>query len=135
LHWYHAGNGPEILRKHNLTAKGNNTLFIGSEGMLLCGFDSHMLYPEEKFAAFKRPDKSIPDSPGFYKEWVNACKGGEPATCHFGYSGPLTEAVLLSNVAYRAQGTFDWDADTLKTAGNERAQSLIREPYRKGWEL
>jgi hypothetical protein len=47
----------------------------------------------------------------------------------------LSEAVLLANVAYRAGEGFDWDAQNLKTVGNPQAQSLIREEYRKGWDL
>ncbi|MCE9547032.1 MAG: gfo/Idh/MocA family oxidoreductase, partial [Planctomycetia bacterium] len=82
---------------------------------------------------FKAPEKTVPDSPGFYKEWISACRGGQPATCNFDYAGPLAEAVLLGNVAYRAGG-FDWDAKELKTVGNDKAQALIREAFRKGWE-
>jgi hypothetical protein len=134
LHWYHAKSGPEILQQKGLPAGGNNTLFLGSEGMLLCGFSSRKLYPEEKFADFQAPDKFIPASPGFYREWVDACRGGAPATCNFDYTGPMTETVLLGNVAYRAQGGFDWDADKLVAVGNEAAQRLIRTPYRQGWE-
>ena len=135
LHWYHAANGPEILAKHNLPAKGNNNLFIGSKGMLLCGFGGRQLLPKEKFADVPAPEPFIPDSPGFHQEFVQACKGGPPATCAFDYSGPLAETVILGNVAYRAGG-FDWDAKTLTTtAANPAAKQLIREEYRKGWSL
>ncbi len=135
LHWYHSKSGPDILREKGLPAGGNNTLFIGSEGMLLCGFSKRKLYPEEKFADFKEPEQSIPDSPGFYREWLDACRGGEPATCNFDYSGPMAETVLLGNVAYRVQGSFGWDAANLQTSGNDAAQQLIRTPFRKGWEV
>jgi len=135
LHWYHAAKGPEILRELNLSESGNNTLFIGTEGMLLCGFGKHKLLPEDKFADSQPPSRSIPDSPGFYEEWLAACKGGEPATCSFAYSGPLTETVLLGNVAYRASGSFQWDAETLSVTGNDEAARLIRTPYRKGWHV
>jgi len=135
LHWYHAAKGPEILRELNLSESGNNTLFIGTEGMLLCGFGKHKLLPEDKFADSQPPSRSIPDSPGFYAEWLAACKGGEPATCSFAYSGPLTETVLLGNVAYRAAGSFRWDAETLSVTGNDEAARLIRTPYRKGWHV
>ena len=134
LHWYHSASGPEILREHKISARGANTVFVGSEGLLVCGFGSHQLYPQEKFQDLKRPERSIPDSPGFYKEWLQACRGGEPATCHFGYSGPLTETVLLANVAYRAGG-FNWDAKTLTAAGNDRVAPLLREPIRAGWDV
>lgn len=131
LHWYHGA--PEILKQKGLSAKGNNTLFIGDKGMLLCGFDNRELLPREKFVDFQPPQPSIPDSPGFHQEWINACRGGEAATCHFDYSGPLTETVLLGNVAYRAGG-FDWNAQALQ-ASTPAAQDLIRESYRKGWEV
>lgn len=132
LHWYHGA--PEILTQHGLSAKGNNTLFIGEKGMLLCGFDQRTLLPEEKFESFEAPTAFVPDSPGFHNEWVKACRGEEPATCFFDYSGPLAETVLLGNVAYRAGG-FDWDAATLNTGDNSQAAALIREKYRKGWEI
>ena len=133
LHWYHTAKGPEILRERNLSEKGNNTLFVGSRGMLLCGFGSRELLPKEKFADFKAPAPSVPDSPGFYEEFVAACKGGKPATCQFDYSGPLAEAVILGNVAYRAGG-FAWDAATLTPQGNAAAAAMMREPFRDGWK-
>ena len=83
LNWYHANSGPEILKKHGLSPAGNNTLFIGSEGMLLCGFSKRKLLPESNFPgdkpAAKLDIKRIPDSPGFYREWTAAIRGGRPA--------------------------------------------------------
>lgn len=132
LHW--SQGAPDILQQHGLSAKGNNTLFIGDNGMLLCGFGKLQLLPEENFAEFKAPTPFIPDSPGFHNEWISACKGGEPATCNFDYSGPLAETVLLGNVAYRSGG-FDWNSDALTTGTNSDAQALIRESYRSGWDI
>ncbi|MCA9248147.1 MAG: Gfo/Idh/MocA family oxidoreductase [Planctomycetales bacterium] len=134
LHWYHTGSGPAILAEKNLPRKGN-TLFIGSEGMLLCGFGEHMLYPEEKNEEYKSLDSTIPKSPGFHKEWIAACKGGDPATCHFDYSGPLTETVLLGNVSYRVGEKLVWDAEAAKVTNTSAANELIRPVYRKGWEI
>ncbi len=134
LHWSHAKNGPDIVRQHNLSAENNNTLFIGSAGMLLCGFDQLKLYPEEHFSTYQPPGQSIPDSPGFYQEWTQACKGGRQTTCHFDYSGPLTETVLLGNVAYRAGSEFTWDATHLKTRGNASAQPYVHSEFRNGWD-
>ena len=134
LHWYHAAKGPDILRKHGLSDKGSNTLFIGSKGMLLCGFDKRELLPKEKFEAFQAPEPTVPDSPGFHKEFIEACKGGKAATCAFDYSGPMAETVLLGNVAYRVGG-FEWDAQTLTPKGNAAATALIHEAFRPGWEV
>ena len=117
-----------------ISAKGNNTLFIGEKGMLLCGFSKRQLLPQDQFAEFQAPEPFIPNSPGFHREWIDFCKGGKPATCHFGYSGPMAETVLLGNVAYRALSEFDWDAQKLK-AGSGIAQRLIKEDYAQGWAV
>jgi predicted dehydrogenase len=134
LHWYHAKSGPPILKEQGLSDKGMNTLFIGKDGMLLTGFGKYKLLPEEKFASYETPAKSIPDSPGFYNEWFDSIRGGTPATCDFDYSGPLSETVLLANTAYRAGSGFDWNAETLSTGGNKQADALIRTEFRKGWD-
>jgi predicted dehydrogenase len=139
LHWSHGA--PQILNdigarengKYSLE-KNNNTLFIGSEGMLICSFGSRRLLPESRFADVQPPPRTIADSPGFHQEWVNACKGEGPSTCDFSYSGPLAETVLLGNVAYRAGG-FDWDAAHMSTGSNKDAHALLKTQYRKGWEV
>ncbi|MEC9094632.1 MAG: Gfo/Idh/MocA family oxidoreductase [Planctomycetota bacterium] len=134
LFWAQAKKGPDILRKKGLSPNGNNTLFIGEKGMLLCGFSKRQLLPEDQFADYQAPEPFVPNSPGFHKEWTDSCKGGQAASCHFGYSGPMAETVLLGNVAYRALSEFDWDAENLK-AGSAIAQRLIKEDYAKGWEV
>lgn len=132
LHWMQGV--PSIVKEKGI--KGANTLFIGTKGMLSCSFGNPKLLPQEKFKDFKAPEQFIPDSPGFHNEWILAAKGAEtPATCNFDYSGPMAETVLLANIAYRAGGGFDWDSKNLKTGTNTKAQALIREEYRKGWEI
>lgn len=133
LHWSHGE--PPILTQLGLDSKGMNNLFLGSQGMLLCGFGSHKLLPEEKFKDYQPPAPVLPRSPGFYNEWFQACKGGPPASCHFDYTGPMTETILLGNVAFRAGGGFDWNAAELKPSGNPKAESYLRSPFRKGWEI
>lgn len=132
LHWYHGT--PAILAEKGLSGKGNNTLFIGEKGMLLCGFSQLSLLPADQYAGFTAPDQFIPDSPGFHNEWISACRGGEAATCNFDYSGPMAETVLLGNVAFRTGG-FSWDPKGLSTGDNAAAQKLIRDSYRPGWEV
>lgn len=134
LHWSQAKKGPAILKEKGIRLKGANTLFIGSKGMLLTGFGSHKLFPEKTFEGFKAPAPFVPDSPGFHLEWIDACKGGTPATCNFDYSGPLSETVLLGNTAYRAGGGFDWDASSLTAKGNDNAKQYLYSKFRKGWE-
>ncbi len=135
LHWNHTNKTPEIMKENSIPRDGNN-LFVGTEGFLLCGFNNRELYPKEKFADFEEPEQTIPSSPGFRKEWINACKGGEPATCNFDYTGPLSETVLLGNTAYRAgQKEFDWKWKSMEAVDCPEAEPLIRPTYREGWEM
>ncbi len=126
---------PPILKHLGVDGAGMNNLFIGTEGMLVCGFDRHRLLPQDKFHDFKQPASTLPPTPGFYKEWFNACKGGEPASCNWGYSAPMAETVLLANIAYRIQGEFTWDAAKLKATGNAAVEKYLRSEFRKGWEV
>jgi len=103
--------------------------------MLIADYGRHQLLPEEKFADFKRPDPFIPDSIGHHREWVEACKTGGPTTCNFDYSGALTEAALLCNVALRTGKKLTWDAKKLKAIGCPEADVFLRREYRKGWTL
>ena len=132
LHWSHGK--PADLDERKIPTSGANTVFIGSKGILTCDFGQYKLLPESEFADFTPPEPSIPASPGFHNEWIAACRGEGPATCYFDYAGPLAETVLLGNVAYRAGG-FDWGPRTLTAKGNEKAQPLLREAYRSGWEV
>ncbi|NCY03009.1 MAG: gfo/Idh/MocA family oxidoreductase [Planctomycetia bacterium] len=135
LHWYQGL--PPILADKGIgaaMAKGKNTLFIGTKGMLICGFEAWKLLPDEAFAGFTGPEQTIPKSPGFHREWIDACRGGPPATCNFAYTGPLAESVLLANIAYRVQGGFDWDATGMKS-NRDDVNAMLRRAYRRGWEV
>jgi predicted dehydrogenase len=147
LHWYQAKGGPDILKEYGLSAGGKNNLFIGTKGMLLCGFDDRVLLErdgngdwvtkltQKDAMGFDVPAKTVPDSPGFHKEFLNACKGDVAVpTCHFGYTGPLSETVLLANAAYRSQSSFDWDYKTMTCKNAPAAQAHIKPTYKKGWE-
>ena len=118
------------------------SLLVGSKGTLYSPDDyggTSIWLPKDKFGAdwlkeFK-PTVQIPRSPGHHAEWIRACKGGEPAMSNFNYSGPLTEFVLLGNVAIRAQKKLEWDAVNLKAKNCPEADQYIKREYRKGWSL
>jgi predicted dehydrogenase len=135
VHWYQGL--PPVLAERGIDSKlaeKKNTLFIGTDGMLICGFDAWSLLPAEKFAGYEGPKQTIPKSPGFHREWLDACRGGTPATCNFDSTGPLSECVLLANIAYRVQGEFDWDAAAMKSSRDD-VNTLLRRQYRRGWEV
>ncbi len=140
MKWYDGGKRPDLLAGYK-DAEGQpldpdrGQLFVGSEGMILSSYSEHMLLPVEKFAGFKRPDPSIPRSPGHHQEWIDAIKSGGTANCNFDYSGALTEAVLLGVVAYRSGEAIEWDAPSLRITNSPAAQQLVHKEYRKGWTL
>ncbi|MEP0843252.1 MAG: Gfo/Idh/MocA family oxidoreductase, partial [Phycisphaerae bacterium] len=145
LTWYHGGKRPRRLtdpaefgldkRDFHDMDRGDGVMFVGSKGVLLANYDRYALLPGADFKDFKPPRPWIPPSPGHHREWVDACKGGPAALCHFGYAGLLTEAVLLGNVAYRVGKPIEWDHENLKAVNAPDADRFIRHEYRKEWKL
>jgi predicted dehydrogenase len=133
--WYQGTMKAECLQERQIPPWGSGVLFVGSKGMLLSDYGRHLLLPEKEFADFRRPPKSIPDSIGHHAEWLRACKTGAPTTCPFQYSGRLTEANHLGNVAYRAGKRIEWDARTLRIRNAPEAEQLLGREYRAGWKL
>jgi predicted dehydrogenase len=135
LTWYQGVDKPEPWKSGAIPRWDSGVLFIGSRGMLLADYGRNVLLPEKDFRDFKRPEPFIAKSLGHHAEWVNACKTGAPTTCAFAYSGWLTEANHLGNVAYRAGRKLDWDPVKLYARNAPEAEGFIRREYRKGWTL
>ena len=135
LTWYQGTMKPEIWTKGEIPQWPNGVLFVGDKGMLIADYGKHALLPEEKFKAFTRPPESIPKSIGHYAEWIQACKTGSPTTCHFGYSGWLTEANHLGNVACRVGKKLEWDAVKMRATNAPEAEPFLKRAPRKGWKL
>ena len=135
LHWYQGVMKPKAIAEGKIPPWGSGVLSVGDKGMLLADYAKHVLLPEEKLTDFKAPEPFIPKSKGHYQEWIHACKTGEPTTCNFLYSGPLTIANHLGNVAYRAGAKLEWDPMNLKAKNCPAAAPFIRREYRQGWAL
>jgi len=135
LTWYQGTVKPEIWKQNGIPQWNNGVLFIGKKGMLLSDYGKHVLLPEKEFADLRRPPQSIPPSLGHHQEWINACKTGAPTTCHFGYSGSLTEANHLGNVAYRVGKKIEWDSGSLRIRNAPEAETFLQQEYRDGWSL
>ena len=131
--WYDGNMIPRSVAGHRVP--GSGVMFIGSEGQMFADYGRYKLYPQENFVGFKPPKPSIPRSIGHHAEWIKACKDGSPTTCNFDYSGALSEAVLLGNVAFRTGEPLDWDAKHLKVINTSKADQYIRKEYREGWEV
>jgi predicted dehydrogenase len=135
LTWCQGTQKPAPWTEGKVPRWSDGVLFVGSRGMLLADYGKHQLLPEKEFADFQRPPKVIPDSIGHHAEWIHACKTGAPTTCPFSYSGLLTEANHLGNVAYRAGKHIEWDANNLRLPNAPDAEHLLGREYRPGWTL
>jgi predicted dehydrogenase len=137
LTWYHGVEGPDLSGKVRHAGFPSGVLFEGAKGSLVSHYTDHRLLPEDRFRDFTRPPATIPRSIGHHREWVEAIRRGGTTTCNFAYSGLVSEAVLLGNVAYRAGARLNWDGKTgrvTNSAAKAAAQYLQRE-YRRGWTL
>ncbi len=135
LTWHQGEDKPQLWMDNKIPQWANGVLFIGDKGMLLADYSKNVLLPEDKFKDFQPPAPSIPVSLGHHKEWIHACKTGAPTTCNFDYSGALTEANHLGNVAYRVGKKIAWDPVKLECPGTPEAAKFIKRQYRKGWEF
>ena len=110
------------------------SMFLGEKGaILLPHVAMPLLLPLKQFAETKI--EAAPDG-NHYHLFVDACLGGAPTTAHFGYAGPLTEAVLLGTLANRFPGEeLACNPTTLSIPNHQQANSLLRRNYRKGFEV
>jgi predicted dehydrogenase len=140
LTWYEGTRPPrpeDLADDRQMPGEGG-AILIGSKGKIMCGVygEGPRLFPESKMKEAKLPEKTLPRVNGSHEQdWVRACKSGQPAGADFSYSGPLTEACLLGNVAKRMDARIEWDAANLKITNLPEANRYVRTEYRKGWSL
>lgn len=140
LTWYDGGLKPprpaELEQGRQLGDGG--LLYIGDKGKILDG----RIIPETKMQDYKLPPKRLPRSIGHYEEWIEACKGGKPAGSNFSVAGPLTEVVLLGNIAIRAElretlkrQKLLWDAEKKEFSNLPEANAFLKKSYREGFSM
>lgn len=136
LKW-HAGNDRpvEALASRGLQDWGNGVLFVGDDGWLISNYDRHLIGPEARRAAWRAPAPFLVPSPGHHREWLDACARRTQPSTAFAYAAPLTETVLLANVALRAARgkQLTWDAGTMRT-DDAAANALLAAPARAGFD-
>ena len=144
----------------------NGVILVGEKGVMTCGTyginpriylnNGDKIEMPEDFAA----ENSYKDMPNFghQKLWVEAIKAGyeskehKALTSSFDYAGPLTETVLMGNLAIRSfsmpsgknqrgRYTYDgrkklmWDGQNMTITNFESANQFVKREYRKGWSL
>ncbi len=157
---------PEIIpADHDIGGSGsrNGVMIIGSKGIISTNInDSSPLMPKLYLKNGKTefgPEVEKGDEPeyGHQRKWVDACKAGFNSSEHraltssFDYAGPMTETVLMGNLAIRSymlskknsKGKLEfygrkkllWDGDKMRITNFEEANQFVGRTYRKGWEV
>jgi hypothetical protein len=115
----------------------DGSLFIGDKGMITTGTygEQTRLLPVERMRDYKFPPQYLTRSPGHYRDWIRACKGGEAACSNFNVASPFVEWMLLGVIALRTEGKIEWDPVKMKVTNNAQANKYIKPTFRKGWSL
>jgi hypothetical protein len=146
LHWYDGGLKPPRPAdlSPEVTLRPEGSCYVGDKGVLLLGGtgggsrlaeEGGGLLPAEKFKDFTPPPKTLKRTPGHYLEWIQAAKGGPPASCNFEFASLLAETALLGVVSQRTGRHLTWDADNMRFTNDTEANQYINPPYREGWSL
>ena len=118
-------------------ADANGSLFIGEKGFITTGTygENTRLVPVERMRDYKWPAELLTRSPGHYRDWIRAAKGGDPACSNFSIAGPFTEWILVGTLALRFPGKIEWDSAKMRVTNVPEANQLIKPKFRKGWSF
>ena len=123
---------------NRLANRGSNgSLFVGNKGLITTGTygEGTRLLPASKMEDYEAPAPLLTRSPGHYRDWIRACKGGDPACSNFSVAGPFTEWILLGSLSLRFEGKLEWDSEKMRITNNREANELVRPKFRKGWQF
>lgn len=164
LNWYDGGImpdlPPELGNGEVPGGNGGGSIFHGSDGVMVtdCYSGNPRLLPAERMKDYTMPTPTLPRVSNSHQgEWVAAILNGGSTSSPFSYGGPLTEAVLMGNLAIKAyqykalndgkkpgdwgaynypgRRTIKWDGDAMKVTNWEEANRWVKRDYREGWEL
>lgn len=132
VHWYDGGKRPPQDLVPGRPFGGNGAVIVMERATLYSDTEYGGNY---QVVGGQMPEVEYEKSPGHMAEFARAILGGPQARSNIAtYSGPLTEFVLLGNLAVWASGRrLEWDAASLKVKGTSEFDDLIRPTYRSGW--
>lgn len=161
--WYDGGILPkrpsELLPDQEMAEGDGGMIFEGTKGKLMAGLFGRnpTLLPTKKMEGAKLP---APEKPlvkdgwdGHQAQWIDACKKGYGAytSSSFAEAGPLTESVLMGNLAVRSFNYSEtnakgekkypgrkkllWDGENMKITNFEPANQFVKRNYRGNWKL
>lgn len=118
-----------------------NTQYSGG-GVIVVGDKDTLYVPGEhgggaKLLKSTPPNVDFEKSPGHFEELIQMIQTGKPAKSNIpDYSGPLTETVVLGNLAiWSPNQRLEYDAANMRVKGRPDLDAVIRPKYRAGWEL
>lgn len=163
--WYDGGILPErpaeLKPEETLGEWDGGVLFEGTTGKLMAGLFGRnpTLLPTERMQSIRLPKPSVDlvenGSDGHQQQWVKACKAGYGSytSSPFSEAGPLTETVLMGNLAvlsynlaeetgnqwqpYRYPGRKEllWDGKAMRITNFEAANTFVKREYRGSWDF
>jgi hypothetical protein len=157
LYWMDGGLRPfkpdELGPDEQMGGDDGGVIITGTKGKIMCGTygADPKLLPLSRNQEVNIP-KTLPRVPeGHYVQWVNACIAGKEnakVSSPFEYAGPLTETILMGNLALRSWNLKDssgkkfigrkkllWDAQNMKITNLDEANVFVRREYRDGWKV
>ncbi|MFT5886176.1 MAG: putative dehydrogenase [Arcticibacterium sp.] len=143
----------------------NGVMLIGEKGVMTCGTyganPKIYLNSGDILEMPKGYDGGLKNHKmteyGHHLSWIEAIKGGfgskehKALTSSFDYSGPLTETVIMGNLAirsyqestsgsgraakYEGRKKLLWDGENMKVTNYDEANKFVSRKYRDGWKL
>ncbi|MEH6682012.1 MAG: Gfo/Idh/MocA family oxidoreductase [Sediminicola sp.] len=168
MHWMDGGiqpTRPEELGPNEVFGDGGNgVLLIGTKGKMMCGTygENPRLLPTSKTGEVNvaQEFERVPNgAEGHYAQWVEAAiagHGNKEVSSPFEIAGPLTETLLIANLAIRGYDIRNerknkegktyfeypgrniemvWDAKNMRVTNLEEANRYVKLDYREGWKL
>jgi len=158
LIWYDGGILPrrpdELLPDEKMGGWDGGIIFEGSEGKIMAELfgTNPTLLPTSRMKDTELPDAEKPfvkkGEVGHQEQWVQACMSGYGSytSSPFSESGPLTETVIMGNLAIlsynlKAGDEFPgrkkllWDGENMKITNFENANRFVKRDYRGSWNL
>jgi hypothetical protein len=135
LHWYDGGKKPPQELAPGVDLGGNGCLIVCERATLF--MPAEYGQGARIVGGGEMPAIVVEESPGHFTEFANAILGkGKAKSSIPEYSGPLTETVLLGNLAVWADGPrVEWDSKRMRVPGHPEYDTLIHPKYRSGWKL
>jgi predicted dehydrogenase len=144
----------ELKADENVGDRDGGYIFEGTKGKLMGNYNTApVLLPTARMKAETMPKPSIARIPGaeagHYTQWVDACMAGYgkmTLSSPFDYAGPMTEAILMGNLAlrcYAMKGKDEypgrkkllWDAKNMKITNFDEANAFVGRKFREGWSM